>query len=436
MIYTYQTYLESINRNQELDFIWKVVSNYRASKAYKEAAIAHTYMDGENYTISRYQKFLATNDGDILNDVINPNYKLKTKIFKKLVIQRSSFLVGNGVNFTKKTSKKKYGEDIDQKIYELLKESLVGGSAFGFWNYDHLEVFSRLEFIPLYDEYTGKLRAGLRIFRLDGTDTTVVSVYREDGTYEVEFRNGKPAISKPLTGYIATFSYVKATDETTVEYENYNALPIIELEVGSLLKGLREQIDCYDLIKSGFANDLDKASQIYWILENCGGMDDLDVARFLRQVKNLGAAVVDGDDGATAEAHTIEVPYNSREIYLNILKKDIYDDAMALDTSVIQAGNITATQIKAAYEPLNEACDELEFKLDDFFLNLNRIIGVSDTPIFNRSYISNQEEQTNMVLAAKDILPKETIIKHLPFLTVDEVEELISKPEVINNDGV
>ena len=61
----------------------------------------------------------------------------------------------------------------------------------------------------------------------------------------------------------------------------------------SELVGIREQIDCYDLIKSKFANDIDDASQIYWILQNAGGMDDIDLTRFVERMKTVRAAVVE-----------------------------------------------------------------------------------------------------------------------------------------------
>ena len=61
----------------------------------------------------------------------------------------------------------------------------------------------------------------------------------------------------------------------------------------SELIGLREQIDCYDLIKSGFANTVDESSLIYWTINNAGGMDDIDLAKFVEQIRNVHATVID-----------------------------------------------------------------------------------------------------------------------------------------------
>ena len=193
--------------------------------------------------------------------------------------------------------------------------------------------------------------------------------------------------------------------------------------------GKREQIDCYDLIKSGFANDLDDASMIYWTITNAGGMDDIDLAKFLERMKVVKAASVDGDEGVKAEAHTIDVPYQSREAYLSRLEKDLYKDSMALDTEQIAAGQVTATQIEAAYEPLNEKADEFELCIHEFINGILAIAGIEDTATFKRSQIVNRKEETEMLLLASEYLDDETILRKLPFLTEDEIEGILQRKD-------
>ena len=150
------------------------------------------------------------------------------------------------------------------------------------------------------------------------------------------------------------------------------------------LIGLQSKIDGYDLIQSGLANDLDDASQIYWTLQNAGGMDDIDLAAFLQHMKTVKAAIVD-DDGAKAEAHTIDVPYQARQAGLQDLRDSLYRDAMALDTDKITAGNVTATAINAAYDNLNLKCDDFEACVTAFIKEILALIGVDDAPTYKRS---------------------------------------------------
>ena len=186
---------------------------------------------------------------------------------------------------------------------------------------------------------------------------------------------------------------------------------------------MKSEIDAYDLIKSGFANDLDDASMIYWTITNAGGMDDVDLTKFLERLKTVKAAAI--EDDVKAEAHTIDVPYQSRETYLTRLENDMYNDAMALNVNAISAGNVTATAINAAYEALNNKVDRYEYCVSEFIDALLDLLGIDDEPTFVRSKLVNQAEETQMILSAAQYLDDETILKHLPFLSIDEVDDIL-----------
>ena len=196
----------------------------------------------------------------------------------------------------------------------------------------------------------------------------------------------------------------------------------------SRLVGLREQIDCYDLIKSGFANDVDDASQIYWTIQNAGGMDDVDLAQFVERMKTVRAAVV-SDDGARAESHTVEVPYSSREALLNRLEKDLFRDAQALDITNIANGSITATQIKAAYEPLESLCDGLEYQALSFIDKLLKIAQTENTATFTRSKLVNTTEEIQTIVSAATYLSEDYVTEKI--LTIlgdgDRVSDVLDK---------
>jgi hypothetical protein len=120
-------------------------------------------------------------------------------------------------------------------------------------------------------------------------------------------------------------------------------------------------------------------------------------------MKTVKAAVVE-DGGATAESHTMEVPYASREALLDRLRSDLYDDFMALDTKNIANGASTATQIKAAYEPLNSKTDMFEYCVIDFLQGILSLAGIDDEPAFTRSLIINTQEEIQTVLQAAAML--------------------------------
>jgi hypothetical protein len=150
---------------------------------------------------------------------------------------------------------------------------------------------------------------------------------------------------------------------------------------------------------------VDDASLIYWTIQNAGGMDDIDLAKFVERMHTLKAATVDAD-GATAEAHTMDVPFGSREALLDRLKDDLYMDAMALDLKNISGGGATtATQIIASYKPLDSKCDDLEYCVLQWLSGILSLAGIEgEKPSFTRDYIVNKAEEVQTIIQAADYL--------------------------------
>lgn len=432
---TYNDLLLCISETERMDFILSAIDEHRKSELYLVAIDAVQYEKQKNVTISKYRKLLYDIQGGVVPDNYSANHKCASNFFSRFVTQEASYLLGNGATFEKSSTKKKLGKDFDTKLYQAGKAALVQGVVFGFFNFDHLDVFELIEFVPLYDEEDGALKAGIRFWQSDPSRPLRAVLYEMDGYTEYIRRKGKQMeIFTEKRTYRQKVVRSDADGEKIYAGENYPSFPIVplwgNLNHQSELVGMRENIDCYDLIKSGFANDLDDASMIYWILENCGGMDDLDLAKFIERMRRVRAAVVDGGEGAKATAHTMDVPYESREVYLKLIRDDLYEDAMALNVAQISAGNITATQIESAYEPLDQKCDEFEYCVLDFISAILFIASLEpDVPTFKRSRIINRLEETQMILSAAEYLDEESVLRKLPFLTPDEVSEILKRKD-------
>lgn len=428
---TYEDFLVLTNEEDIQDFVREAIKDHKTSKIYEEAKIAYDYYRKRNVTITKYQKLLYTLSGQAVPDNFSANYKFINAFFPIFVKQEAHHLLGEGVTFNEDTTKEKLGGDrFDSVLIKAGLSALWGGVSFGFFNLDHVDIFNILEFVPLIGEEDGGLHAGIRFWQIADNKPLRATLYQEDGYTEYIWRDGVCSVLSEKRPYkqIVAVSEVDGTE--IIDGENYPSFPIVPLwgndEHQSELTGLREKIDGYDLIQSGLANDLDDMSQIYWVLENAGGMDDVDLARFIERLKTVKAATME-DDGARAEAHTIEVPYQARMTALADLRDSLYRDAMALDTDKISAGNVTATAIQASYENLTLKCDGFEDCIFDFINGLLNLIGVDDAPTFKRSKIINMSEDTQMILQAAQYLDDETILKHLPFLNIDEVDEILKR---------
>lgn len=432
-IKTFEDLQKAITENRVEDFIYQAISDHKGSELYSNAVTAYDYFRKRNVTIMQYQKLLYKLSGEAVPDNYSANYKLRNAFFPILVRQENSHLLGNGVVFNEAGTKERLGNDFDMVLLRAGEYALWGGVSFGFYNLDHVDVFKITEFVPLIGEEDGGLHAGIRFWQIDHTKPLRATLYEQDGYTEYKWSKGEVTVLREKTTYKQVVSMSEADGVEIIDGENYPGFPIVPLwgnnEHQSELVGLQEKIDAYDLIQSGFANDLDDASQIYWTIQNAGGMDDVDLTKFVERMKVVKAAVVD-DQGSQAEAHTIEVPYQARMEILGSLRDSLYRDAMALDTEKISNGNVTATAIEASYENLTLKCDSYEMCVIEFIQGLLALIGVKDEPTFKRSKIINMADDTTMIMQAAQVLDDETIRAHLPFLSPDELEAINTKVRV------
>lgn len=449
---TYQDFLEVAEKSdrERMEFVLSAINNHKDSDLYKQAVIAKEYDAHRNVTIATFQKLLYTLNGKVIPDNYSPNYKLRSNFFANFITQETQYLLGNGVTLKKEENKAKLGAGFDTRLQDAAHDALVGGVSYGFWNLDHLEVFDVTEFVPLLDEENGALRSGIRFWQVCTSKPLRATLFEPDGFTQYIRRSGEEMmILEPKRGYVAVEATSEIDGTELLAYQNYPGFPIIPMYGNrakqSELVGQREAIDCYDLIKSGFANTVDDASVIYWTISNAGGMDEIDMARFKESMRRIGVGLVD-DDGAKAEAHTLTIPVEAREALLSRISDDLYRDFQMLDVTKLQGGQKTATEITAAYQPMDNKADQFEYCVIDFLQALFKIVGIEDEPSFTRSKVTNQLEQTQMVLLAANYLDDETILNKLPWLTQEEVAEILKRkatediersfepPEMVNDE--
>ena len=415
-----------------MDFIQTAIEQHKASKLYRDALDADAYNRHRNVTIEKFQKVLYTMTGKAVPDVWSANFKLASRFFNRFITQENQHLMGNGATWEKEETAKRLGDDFNAKLQNAGEAALWGGLSFGFFNLDHLEVFTILEFVPIYDEENGAMMAGIRWWQVDDDKPLRATFYEIDGYTSYIRKDGEWSVRAEKRPYILNIASTEADGDMIYAGENYPTLPIVPLwgnpQHQSELVGLREQIDCYDLIKSGFANTVDEASIFYWTIQNAGGMDDIDMAQFVEQMHTIHAAKVDAD-GAKAEAHTMEAPYESRNALLDRLRSDLYEDAMALDTKQISAGNVTATQILAAYEPMTSKVDRYEECVKEFLRDILRLAGIDDTPTFSRSYIVNKTEEIQTIMQAATYLDDTYVTTKVMTLLgdADKVDDVLAQ---------
>lgn len=411
---TFQDLQKATQKSQKetIDFLQTAINNHKSSALYSTALVADEYNRHLNRTIIQFQKLLYEASGQPVVDLKAANYKLRSNFFNRFVTQQNQYLLGNGAKWKEETTQDAIGQDFDTQLQDAGEKALVHGVSFGFWDMNHITVFSLLEFVPFWDEETGALRAGVRFWQIDNEHPMRATLYEEDGFTEYIWRKGEDGEElAEKRAYILNLEGTNADGMEIQDGKNYPGFPIVPLWGNkyhqSEFIGMRENIDCYDLIKSGFASDIDEAQEIYWIIQNAGGMDDIDRAEFLQRLKALKVANLDDDQ--TVEAKTVEVPHEAREKMLERLRSDLYEDYMALDTKNLASGAVTATQIEAAYEPMNEKADKYEYCILEFIGQILKLAGIEDSPTFTRSMVVNVSESINNVIAGAQYLSQDYV---------------------------
>lgn len=419
-----------------MEFVLSAINEHKGSELYKTAYDAELYYKHQNPTIMRFQKWVYNMYGQKVPDIWSPNNKIASNWYNYFTTQAVSYLLGNGVIFGKKEeTKDKLGKDFDKKVQDIATHAKNGGVAFGFWNLDHLECFDLTEFVPIYDEDDGGLKAGIRFWQIDDSKPLRATLYELDGYTDYIKRKGEDvAVLNNKRAYTQIVRKNDIEGETILDGAPPAGFPIVPLwniNRQSDLVGNRGTIDAYDLMISGLINNVSDGEFIYWILKNCGGMDSVDDARFIEQLKLTRVAHADGDDGASVEAHNVTVEFEATAEALDRLTNQLYTDFMALKVQDVSAGSVTATQIQAAYEPINQKTDQFEYQVTEFINGILALAGIDDEPTYTRSQMSNQSETLEMVLQAAEYLDDEYVTTKILTLLgdADKAQEVLKRKD-------
>ena len=116
---------------------------------------------------------------------------------------------------------------------------------------------------------------------------------------------------------------------------------------------------------------------------------------------------------------------------LDRLTNQLYTDFMSLRVQDLSAGNKTATEITAAYEPINQKTDQFEYQVTEFINGILALAGIDDEPTYTRSQMSNQSETIEMVLQAAEYLDDEYVTTKILTLLgdADKAQEVLKRKD-------
>ena len=444
---TYQDWLKAVDRSAMLE---EIAARYKRSAAFRDALEALDYFRGENRavmekTVLKARTYEVT-DGDgrkkkrVRQEAI-AGTRIASRFFFKFVTQENQYLLGNGVTLENGETKKMLGPGFDHALEKMGELALIQGACWGYWNADHLEALPAARdalsgFTALPDERTGKPRIGVQFWQAGPKKPMYLRLFEEDGValYRRDENRLRPLEEK--RPYLMRQA-VDGAGTQTLEGQNYGRLPVIPLYANGdgqseLTPAVKSKIDAYDRILSDFGDNLERANDVYWVLNNFGGTTE-EIAEMVEQINRLKiiANVSDGTGNAcTAAPEAIQVPYQARQTALELLRRALYQDAMALCMDELTGGSLTNVAIRAAMTDLNLKCDRFEWQAFSFVQEVLRLLGVESERIsFNRQDIVNRSEIVGDIEKMRPDIDRRTALRLNPYLSPEEAENLLKQAE-------
>lgn len=444
---TYQDYLQSSDR---LQFLSDAVNRYRVSPFFQQALTATAYFRGENTTVARKTILRARKVENrdehgrlrsraALREVVGN--RIGSSFLRRFVVQQNQYLLSNGCQLASAATKQKLGYDFDHVLSRMGEKALLHGVCWGFWNSDHLEMLecaldARSGFFPLLDEMTGQVRLGVQFWQVSLQRPMYLRVFDEEGVTLYRRDGHQLRLLQPRRPYVLT-RRMDLFGETVLPEGGYPRLPLFPLwgnpeHQSELTPAIRAKIDAYDRILSDFADNLDRANDIYWVLNNFGGTTD-EVAEQLEEINRVKAiaCISDGTGAAsTAEPHTIEVPYEARQKALELLERTLYQDFMALDMKSLTGGSLTNVAIRTALANLDLKADRYEWEVSQFVLQLLRFLGDDSEEVrFKRQDVSNASEIVADIERMRGDITHAVALKLNPYIQTEEVDAILHTAE-------
>jgi len=343
--------------------------------------------------------------GDGYAQVVDPyasNEQLPSGFVKTIVKQKVNYLINNNMTLTDQ-------EDDVTELFPSWKKELkqlatkVSYDIYGAWQLYIQDGELKKKFIsgkqlyPVFNE-DDQLIAVARFYKSDDENKAIVYDNKIETHYKVEQNEWVIEKQEPILK-------LRNTIGDDVVAENAVELPAPPFaflfnndEWRNDIQPIKKNIDVYDKVDSDFANNIIDFQEIYHTLKNYQGQD---LAEFNQQLKMLKTVPV-GEDGEF-KTHMAEVPVKAKQTYLEIKRKDIFENAMAVDLKEIAAGNSTVVAIKAMFEALNMKASDFEQELQDFwqtflmltnFFNaqLNNNLVLDNEIIFDKSMLMNEKD--------------------------------------------
>ena len=418
------------DETKRIEFIEQAINDFRISQEYKTAKKSIAYDRKENPDIAAVEKIIYDMQGIAHKDLVSANHKIRNGYYPLIIGEAVSHLLANGISFSNPDTKEKLGKGFDDTLKKISRDALICGRSYGMWNGEKVIHLPYMNTIRIQDDYNGELTSAIYFTQIAEDKPLVVHLYESDGFTVYSQEDNKPMeLVQPKRAYTNFFLKNEAEGKYDIKNDYSSKLPIIamyNLQDQSSLIGNLEILIAIDIIMSELCNNVSQAELVYWVLKNYGGMDDIADANFV--VNLLKTHVIHVNDDGEATPHQVTVPVEANNAAYIRLKALLFENMRGANHEILSAGNLTATQIKAAYSRLREFSGEMESKVFEFVYGITNIAGIDESETCTVEYNEpiNTTEEINNTIASAPWLGDKATTKKLAALNglSDELEEI------------
>lgn len=434
----------------ELEAAKKLIKKYVAghTEFIINAEIAERYYKKKNDILK--EKYKKNTDAE--NPLREADNRIPSNFYKLQVNQKAAYAFttppafDTSIKAANEVVSKTLGDAFAKKCKTLCVQAANSSVAWlHYWSGNNGEfkyaVIDSKQIIPIWtSDLEKELHAVMRIYtQIDENGNEYIVYEMWTDKYSQAFRRKADATVDELENY-SMYQVVDLDtgirEDTDTYNHNFGEAPFIFFnnndEMVSDLSDIKELIDAYDKVYSGFLNDLDDIQEIVFVLTNYGGSakDAAGVLKEMHDKKVINVESDGPDDKSGVSTLAIEIPVAAREKMLSLTRKAVFEQGMAIDPDPVNFGDSSGVALRYLYSLLELKTGMMQ---TEFMISFNRLIRAilkfynckADKIVqtWTRTSVNNDAELADIAQKSKGVISSETIARNHPWVK-DPEEEL------------
>lgn len=369
--------------------IQTLIDSDRSSEQKRLARLGQRYYEGR-HDILNTRIFYFDPQGVLREDQYKSNIRISHPFFTELVDQQVQYMLSGGPRHICSNIpqlQQRLDEYFDSDFYTELSDLLTGAAAKGFdylcavTDRDGKTRFEYADSLGVVEVRAKDTDDGCEyiiywyIDRVDKGRKTIkrIQVWDKDQIwFYVQVQQGQ--ILPDDTVSFNPRPHTLFTDQKGRQYQKgFGYLPFFRLDNGrkqvSGLAPIKGLIDDYDLMACSLSNNLQDFTDALYVVRGYQGANLDELVENIKAKKHIGV-----DSGGGVDIQTVDIPYQARQVKLELDERNIYRFGMGFNSAQVGDGNVTNVVIKSRYALLDLKCNKLQIRLCQLLKKLVKVV--------------------------------------------------------------